>query len=72
MKSEIDIYIANRVRKIRREKRVSQAMLSFGIGVTKGFLGQVESPNSPSKYNINHLYEIAKFLECSMRDFFPE
>ncbi len=71
MKSEIDQYVAEQVREMRLKKEVSQALLSFGIGVSKGFVGQVESPNNNSKYNINHLYDIAKFLDCSMHDFLP-
>lgn len=47
-------------------------MLSFGIGVSRGFVGQVESPKHRAKYNLNHLNEIAKFLGCSPRDFMPE
>ncbi|MFI3281119.1 MAG: helix-turn-helix transcriptional regulator [Rikenellaceae bacterium] len=72
MKTKIDLYVADQVRRIRREKGVSQSLLSFGIGVSKGFVGQVESENSASKYNVNHLYEIARFLDCSMQEFFPE
>ncbi len=72
MKSQIDLYVIQQVRNKRREKGVSQSLLSFGIGVSKGFVGQVESPNQNSKYNIAHLYEIAQFLNCSMREFFPE
>lgn len=47
-------------------------MLAYGIGVSKGFIGMAESPKSPSKYNLNHLNKIAKFLGCSPRDFLPE
>ncbi len=72
MKTEVDIYVANQVRAIRRSKHVSQSLLSFGIGVSKGFVGQVESESQPAKYNINHLYEIALFLDCSMLEFFPK
>ncbi|MFI3316139.1 MAG: helix-turn-helix transcriptional regulator [Rikenellaceae bacterium] len=72
MKTQIDIYVATQVRKIRRSKRISQSLLSFGIGVSKSFVGQVESAAHPSKYNVNHLYEIARFLDCSMSDFFPD
>ncbi len=71
MKTTIDRYVADRVRAIRLDRGVSQSLLSFGIGVSKGFVGQVESENHRSKYNINHLYEIARFLDCSMQDFFP-
>ncbi len=72
MKREIDLYAAERVRKIRTEKGISQALLSFGIGVSKGFVGQVESAVSSSRYNLNHLNDIAKFLGCSIREFLPE
>ncbi len=32
----------------------------------------VENPDSPKKYNLTHLNEIAKFLGCSPRKFLPE
>lgn len=72
MKTPFDIYIVDAVRKKRRAQKVSQTMLSFGIGLSRGFVGQVESPKHPAKYNLNHLNEIAKFLGCSPRDFLPE
>ena len=51
---------------------VSQATLAYGIGVSDGFISQVESPRHRAKYNLNHLNEIARFLGCSPRDFLPE
>lgn len=72
MKTPVDLYIIDAVRKARRAQHVSQTMLSYGIGVTRGFVGQVESPRHRAKYNLNHLNEIAKFLGCSPRDFLPE
>ena len=68
-KSAFDKYVSAAVRKERMAQRVSQATLAYGIGVSDGFISQVESPKSPSKYNLN---EIAKFLGCSPRDFLPE
>ena len=62
-KSAFDKYVSAAVRKERMAQRVSQATLAYGIG---------ESPKSPSKYNLNHINEIAKFLGCSPRDFLPE
>ena len=53
-------------------QKVSQAMLAYGIGVSKGFIGMAESPRYDIKYNVNHINEIAKFLGCSPRDFLPE
>ena len=50
-KSAFDKYVSAAVRKERMAQRVSQATLAYGIGVSDGFISQVESPKSPSKYN---------------------
>lgn len=72
MKTPIEIYVIEQVRRMRLEERVSQAMLAYGIGVTKGFIGQVESSKHAAKYNLNHLNELAKYFNCSLADFFPK
>lgn len=71
-KSQFDLYVSNAVRKMRIAKDVTQADLAYEIGVSDGFISQVESPKSPSKYNLNHLNKIARYLNCSPRDFLPE
>lgn len=71
-KSDFDQYVSSAVRQKRIAKNVTQADLAFAIGVSDGFISQVESPKSPSKYNLNHLNGIAKYLGCSPRDFLPE
>ena len=72
MRTAIDKYVIEAVRRERMAQNLSQAMLSFGIGVSRGFVGQVESPKFETKYNVNHINEIAKFLGCSPRKFLPE
>ena len=71
-KSEFDLYVSSAVRQKRIAQNVTQVDLAIGIGVSDGFISQVESPKSPSKYSLNHLNKIAKFLGCSPRDFLPE
>lgn len=68
----IDQYIIDAVRKERKRQKISQSMLAYGIGVSKSFIAQVESPRCNIKYNPHHLNEIAKFLGCSPRDLLPE
>ena len=68
----IDQYVIDASRKERKRQNVSQSMLAFGIGVSKSFIGQAESPKCDIKYSPNHINEIAKFLGCSPRDFMPE
>ena len=72
MKTAFDNYVIEAVRKERMTQKVSQAMLAYGIGVSHGYIGQVESPKYRTKYNLNHINEIAKFLGCSPRKFLPE
>ena len=72
MKTPVDIYVIEAVRRERMAQRVSQAMLAFCIGVSKSFIGMAESPKYEIKYNLNHINEIARFLGCSPRKFLPE
>lgn len=72
MKTEIDQYVIDRVLKMRKEQKLSQSDLAFCIHVSKGFISAVENPKSRAKYNVTHLNEIAKALNCSFADFFPK
>ena len=44
MKSKIDLFVIEQVKSMREEKGFSQADLSYELGVSVGFIGQVESP----------------------------
>ncbi len=70
MKSDIDIYVINAVRKRRETLGISQEALSYRIGRCGSFIGNIES--GTRKYSILHLNLIALELKCSIRDFFPE
>lgn len=70
--SEIDLYVIERVKKMREEKGFTQSDLAYKMDVSYGFIGQAESPNHRAKYNINHLNKIAKIFNCEFKDFFPE
>jgi transcriptional regulator with XRE-family HTH domain len=70
--SKLDYYVIKKVKERRNELGLSQADLSFELGVSIGFIGQVESPNYPAHYNFRHLNEIAKILKCSLYDFLPK
>lgn len=72
MITAIDQYVIDAIRKERRSQKISQAMLAHGIGVSKGFIGQIERPSSIKRYNLIQINEIAKFLCCSPRQFLPE
>lgn len=71
-KTQIEAEVSNRVRAFREKKGYTQEALAEVLGVSKGFIGQIESPSSASTYNLNHLNLLAKEFECSPRDFLPE
>jgi transcriptional regulator with XRE-family HTH domain len=72
MKTRIDLYVIARVKEKRLEKNISQAELANELGMSVGFIGKVESPKYPSHYNIKHLNQLAKILDCSPQEFLPK
>jgi transcriptional regulator with XRE-family HTH domain len=70
-KSEIELFVINKVRALRVQNKITQSELAFRLGVSNGFVGQVESPKSPSKYNLNHIDKLAEIFECSPQEFIP-
>ncbi len=75
MRTAIEQYIIDRVREKREEQGMSQEKLAFELGFeSQGYISKIESvsPNYQDSYNINHLNEIAKILNCSPRQFWPE
>ncbi len=71
-KSELDMFIINKVKEFRLKHKMSQAVLATKLELPNSFIGKVESPNSITKYNLHHLNNIAKIFNCSPRDFLPE
>jgi Predicted transcriptional regulators len=72
LKTKIELYVINAVRSRRLEQKMSQATLAYCINVSRGFVGDVENPKMPAKYNLNHLNEIAKVFNCSPKEFLPD
>ena len=71
-KKPIDLFIVNKVREIRNSHGISQEQIAFHLGVSEGFIGQIESPKFRAKYNADHLNSLAKLFNCSPKDFMPE
>jgi transcriptional regulator with XRE-family HTH domain len=72
MKSKIDQFVINKVRDLRIEKNISQADLANELGMSVGFIGKVESMKYPSHYNLKHLNQLAKILDCNPQEFLPK
>lgn len=71
--SELDYLIIERVKTLRSKKNLSKQELSKNMGVAAGFVGKVETISLRDKYNIRHLYLIAKALNLkSIHELLPK
>lgn len=71
-KSKIDMAVINKVKEFRIKNDLSQDGLASILGMTRGYIGQVESPRTLSKYNMVHLNTLALEFGCSLKDFMPD
>ncbi|MCI7295213.1 MULTISPECIES: helix-turn-helix domain-containing protein [Butyricimonas] len=72
MKTSIDKYIIQKVKEIRDAKGIKQDEINnkLGFSTGSGYIGGVESTGK-AKYNLYHLNELAKILDCDIADFLP-
>jgi transcriptional regulator with XRE-family HTH domain len=70
-KSKFDQAVIDLVKAERETKGLSQDDLALYLDVTRGYIGQVESPRARAKYNLNQLNRLAYEMQCSPRDFIP-
>lgn len=70
--TEIEKYIIQRVKEIRKANNLTQEQLSLKLDKGVGFIGDIESSSKNAKYNIKHLNETAKIFNCSPKDFWPD
>ena len=72
VKSNFELYVIDKVRERRMALKLSQEDLGRILNTHRSFIGQVESPANPAKYNLDHLNILAKELNCSPKDFLPD
>ena len=72
MKTKIDFFVIERVKEKRIENGLTQADIAFELGMSVGFIGKVESNKYPAHYNLRHLNDLARILDCSPQDFLPK
>ena len=72
LQTEIEWFVIETVRKKREVLNMSQRAVSIKMGLDESYVGQVESRTEESKYNLNHLNELAKIFKCPISDFLPD
>jgi transcriptional regulator with XRE-family HTH domain len=70
--TNIEKYIIDRIKSMRKEHGLSQLELSQKLEMSDSFISHVEAPSKRAKYNINHLNKIAEIFKCSPKDFWPD
>jgi transcriptional regulator with XRE-family HTH domain len=71
IKSKIDQYVSSRVKEKREALGLSQNDIAIDLGISKGFIGKIESHKYTAHYNVSHLNRLAKILHCSPQEFLP-
>lgn len=70
--SELDFYITEKIRELRIKAGLDQVALAQKLGVSEGYIGNIENPKNSAKANIRMLARIAYALKLkSYMDFFP-
>ena len=72
--SHIDFYVIENLRdlRVKSEPYIDQVDLAQRIGVSEGYLGQIENPKNRSKYNIRMVTRVANALGLkSYQDIYP-
>lgn len=72
MKSAIEMYIVQEVKKLRKAKKWSQQYLGDCLNLSRGYIRDIENPKHIASYNVDHINEIAKLFGISPRDLWPE
>ena len=63
--------IINNIRRIRKEKGITQLDLALTIGhKSMSTIGKIEADVEDKHYNIEHLYKISKALDVDVCEFF--
>jgi len=71
-KSSIKIFIVSKTISFRKRNKKTQRDIAEILNTSAGYIGQIESKNSPSMYSYEQLNKLAKYFECSPKDFLPE
>ncbi|MBO5026803.1 MAG: helix-turn-helix domain-containing protein [Bacteroidaceae bacterium] len=70
MKTEYQIEIIGKVRKLREANQYSQNQLANHLGLSDGQIGNVESLKYSQKYTLSQLYKICKLFHISIEQLF--
>jgi transcriptional regulator with XRE-family HTH domain len=69
--SAIDQYVIDFVKNLRNDKNLTQQDIADIIGLSRGFISEVEGNYSRAKYNVRHINALADYFGISPKEFLP-
>ena len=72
LKTKFELAVIDKVREKRIALKYSQEDLGSFLNTSRGFIGQIESSNFPTKYSLDQINLLAKEFKCSPKDFMPD
>lgn len=70
-KTAIELYVIEKVKELREARKVGQKKLSSELKLSVSYVGRAENIHSNTKYNFNHVNEIARYFNVPFAYFFP-
>lgn len=72
MKSDIELYVSQKVKEYRDKKNWSQQYLADCINFSASFVSNRENPKTDDAFNLDHINALAKIFECKIWDLLPQ
>lgn len=72
MKSAIELFVSEKVKKLRLAKGWTFRYLGDCMDVDQSFIAHVEDPESDKAFNLDHINALAKIFECSIWNLIPQ
>lgn len=72
MKDRYQLYVVNKIKKIREQQGYSQARLATLLGISYGQMGNIESIRTPHKYTLSQIYQISIIFKVPIEQLFME
>lgn len=70
-KTEIELYVINKVKELRKAAKLSQEKLSLELKLDSSFVGHAERLSREEKCNLHHINEIVKYVNAPIVNFYP-
>lgn len=67
---DVEVFIAERLAKLRQQKNISARDMSFSLGHGHGYINHIE--NQKAMPSIQGLCEICEFFNISIKEFFDD